>query len=449
MTSKTQTIELRAPLREVTQAIDKRRDEAIEIADKIWDLAEPPMSEFKSAELLEQYLRTHGFRVTRPWEKLPTAFRAVAGVGKPTIALLAEYDALPDCGPRPGQWGHGCGHNLLGAASALAGIIAAEILRKKRKAGRIIVFGTPAEETLGGKVYMAQERAFRGLDAVLAWHPQGRTCANLAGGAAMDSLSFVFRGKTAHAGAKPHEGRSALDAALLTDIAVNYLREHVESNVRIHSVIPDGGKAPNVVPDRAEIWYYVRGRSRRQVDDLRRRVVLCAKGAATATETRCRMTVHTSTPERMQSRALAQMLDAILQRLGPPKFTPAETRAARKTLPGCKYANKIEPISTDQGTGSSDEDNVSWFAPLGRIDVACVPVGTTSHHRSYASLVRTAGGHRGMLKAAQVMASGAIELIVNPPLLRKTRTQFKKAIQGKKYNMPISPGAKPPAYKVD
>jgi len=447
MAKTTSKIKLRAPARRIARQIEKRRDEAIRIAKEIWHLAEPPLGEFKSAELLEQYLVQCGFAVQRPWKILPTAFRAVAGSGSPTIGILAEYDALPDCGRRRGQWGHGCGHNLLGTASVLAGIVAAEVLGRMGRDGRIIVFGTPAEETLAGKVYMAREGAFRRLDAVLAWHPGTETRADLAGGAAMDSLSFYFRGKTAHAGGAPHKGRSALDAAVLTDVAVNYLREHVEPSVRIHCVIPDGGSAPNVVPDKAEIWYYVRGRDREQVDQTRRRVELCARGAALATETRVRCVVHDSVTQRIRNETMAELMDAVLRRVGPPKFTAADTKAARKIMPKCQYARKIEPIKTEPGTGSSDEDNVSWFAPLGRISVACVPSKTTSHHRDYAAAVAIPGAHRGMLKAAEALAVAAVELVLNKPLLAKAKAQFRRQMKGKKYDLPMSPGAKPPVYR--
>ena len=411
---------------------------AIAAAERIAELAEPPMAEVKSSAVLERFLAANGFKVSRPWPDIPTAFRASAGVSRPRIALLAEYDALPDCGRRTGQWGHGCGHNLLGTAATVAGIAAADSLAHAGKGGRITVIGTPAEETLSGKVFLAERGAFRNFDAVLAWHPNAKTQVNLAGGAAMDSISFRFFGRTAHAAGAPHSGRSALDAALLMDVAVNYLREHVPENVRMHSVIPEGGKAPNVVPDRAEIWYYLRGRDRRQVDELRERVVRCARGAATATETRFSMTIHDCVTERIPNRALADMLDAILRRFGPPKFTAADARAAGRICRGKKYLMRIDQIVTEPGRASSDEDNVSWFAPLGRISVACVPEGTIVHHRQYAAMVRTPGAHRGMLRAAEVLAAGAVELAVNKSLLARAKDEFKNNKRHKQYKLPLS-----------
>ena len=433
-------------VRRVRSVIHRLRDDAARLADEIGELAEPPLREFESADRLAALLAAHGFRVTRPYRKMPTAFKAVRGAGTPAIGVLAEYDALPDCGEKPGQWGHGCGHNLLGVGAAVAGIAAAEVLEALGKPGRVIVFGCPAEEALHGKVFMAAQGAFRGLDAVVAWHPGGSTLVGGKGGAAMDSLRFRFRGKTAHAAGAPHEGRSALDAALLTDVAVNFLREHVKENARIHSVISDGGAAPNVVPDRAEIWYYLRGCDRKQVDDIRRRVCLCARGAATATETRWRMVVETSITERIPNDAIAGLMDELLRRHGGPKFTDAENRQARKLFGGEGYRSGVKEPQQEAGRASSDEDNVSWFAPLGRISVACVPDGVTGHHRSYARACRLPAARKGMFVAAEVMAMTAVELAINAPLRRKAKEEFRKNRAGRKYDLPIPDVAPPVVY---
>ena len=423
-------------LRAIRASIERLREDAIEKAELIAELAEPPMKEFQSAKALADMLAEASFRVTWPWANIPTAFKATFGKGRPKIALLAEYDALPDCGRRSGQWGHGCGHNLLGVASVVAGIVSAKVLDRVGMEGQIVVFGTPAEESLSGKVLMAEQGAFKGLDAVLAWHPGGSTSVMLAGGLAMDSVSFVFKGRTAHAAGAPHKGRSALDGAMLTDIAVNYMREHIESNARIHSVIPQGGVAPNVVPDRAEIWYYVRGRDRNQVDELTAWVTRCAKAGAMATQTTCRRVFHDSVAERIPNRVLAEAMEAICRRCGHPRFTQQEQRAVAKIVPEGKYATGIEGIKTEQGSGSSDEDNVSWFAPLARLTVACVPSGTVGHHRQYAEAVRTPGAHRGMCKAAEYLAAGAVELAINKRLLNKAKAEYKKNRRPKQYKLP-------------
>jgi len=200
------------------------------------------------------------------------------------------------------------------------------------------------------------------------------------------------------------------------------------------------------VPDEAEIWYYLRGRDRTQVDDLRRRVRLCARGAAIATETRWSMTLLTCITERLGNETMASLMDAVLRRCGAPRLAPAETRAARKLARGATYKTTVDPVRERQGRGSSDEDNVSWFAPLGRVSVACVPEGTVGHHRSYAAMARLNGALRGMTKAGEVLALAAVELAANPPLLRSAREDFRRARRGKSYRLPLPPGAKPPPY---
>ena len=437
MAKKNTSLKSLSSLRSIRSLLREIGQTACDLSDAIADLAEPPMKEFRSAQRLMEFLKAAGFCVTTPYRDMPTAFRAVAGRGRPTIAILAEYDALPDCGPRPGQWGHGCGHNLLGVASAAAGVAAAGALRQSGHAGQIVVLGCPAEEALGGKVYMAEQGAFRGLDAALGWHPGAETRINPLGGSAMDSILIRFTGRTSHAGGAPHLGRSALDGVILTDVAVNYLREHIEESSRVHCVITRGGKAPNVVPDQAAIWYYIRARSRQQVDELRRRLGLCARGAALATETTSRMVVQTSIAERIPNAVMAGLLQDVIARCGLPSFTDADDRAAARLIAHKKYSRSQDPPRDAPGRASSDEDNVSWFAPLGCVSVACIPRGVPGHHRDYAATVRLPAAHKGMLKAAEMLAMAAVELAVNGPLLAKAKAEFKRNRAGKKYDLPL------------
>jgi aminobenzoyl-glutamate utilization protein B len=224
------------------------------------------------------------------------------------------------------------------------------------------------------------------------------------------------------------------------------MREHTRENARIHCVLPDGGEAPNVVPDSAELWYYVRGRDRAQVDDLRRRLRLCARGAAMATETRMRMQVETCITERIRNSVMAGLLGDLFGRLGPAKLAPADLAAARKLFPKAEYNAEIRDPQADAGRASSDEDNVSWFAPLGGISTACVPEGTTGHHRDYAAAVRLPAAHKAMMKAAEVLAAAAVELALNAPLLKKAQAEFKENRKGKTYDLPLSPNVQPPVY---
>jgi len=417
---------------------------AATLADAIADLAEPGFAEFASAKRLTDYLSANGFTCTYPWPHNPTAFRAVRGDRGPHIGLLAEYDALPDCGPRPGAFGHGCGHNLIGTAAAVGAVIASQALAEHRLPGRIVVWGCPAEELLAGKAYMARDGAFRDNDAILCWHP-GSNQVNRKGGAALDSLLFEFRGKTAHAAAGPHLGFSALDGVMLMDVAVNYLREHVPENVRIHMCIRHGGDAPNVVPAYAKSWYFIRGRDRQQVDEVRSRLLACAKGAALATGTTVKHTLLTAIYPRLENEALACALAANLQLLGAVKPTAADRRdiirLGRK--PNFDTQLRVAPRSGEQPSrASSDEDTVSWLAPLGRFGIACASHGTVSHNRDYAALMKLPYAHRGALRAAELFAATAWDLCSDRRLLARVRAEFKQRTAGFKFD-PLLPARQP------
>ena len=423
-----------------------RRDSAraVQMADEIGRLAEPGFRETQSAGILADYLRENGFTVQFPWPHMPTAFKATAGRGRPVIGLLAEYDALPDCGPEKGDWGHGCGHNLLGTAAAVAAVAARDLLADQRRPGRIVVWGCPAEELLAGKVYMARDGAFRRDNAILAWHPSSSNGITRLGGAAMDSLVFEFLGVTAH-GAYADRGRSALDGVILLDVAANYLREHIPENVRIHMCIPSGGEAPNVVPAYAKAWYYVRGKDRAQVDEVRKRLVACARGAAMATGTRVKVTRLTGVYNRLQNDVLGDLLLKHLQQFGPPSATERDRENVRRLGRKPEFKVRISTGKETQGRASSDEDNVSWLAPFaGELRVACLSRGTPGHHRDYAAQMRLPFAHRGMLRAAEILAASAVELCLTPALVRKARAEFKERIGKFRYD-PLIPARQRPA----
>ena len=430
--------------RMVREAVRKDARTAKDLAGRIWDLAEPPMREVESARLLAEFLRERGFKVEFCIPSMPTAFKATGGKGKPVIGVLGEYDALPDCGLKEGTYGHGCGHNLLGVASAVGAVAAARILAEHGQAGRLVYWGCPAEEELTGKVYMARDGAFRGLDACLTWHPGPATITWAAGGAAMDSLVYEFFGRTAH-GASADRGRSALDAALLMDVAANYLREHMPDNVRIHCVIPSGGNAPNVVPEYARIWYYVRGKDRAQVDEMTHRLTLCAKGAATATETKMKVRRLTGVYNRLRNAPMAGLVQENLLLFGPPR----STRADRERLAGCIEAPEFDSsvrkdISGEAIKASSDQCNVSWLAPLGCFRIACTARGTREHHRDYTFQTNLPFARRGMLRAAEVMTGAAWDLATKPAVLKRIRAEFARATRGFKYDPLVPKRQRPP-----
>lgn len=423
------------------QAAREEATRAGKLALDIHGWAERPFREVKSAQALAEYLEQHGFTVEFPFRKIPTAFRATWGRGKPAVGMLGEYDALPNCGAEDGAWGHGCGHNLLGVAPAVGAVAARKVLESTRATGKVVYYGCPAEETLAGKVYMARDGGFRDLDACLAWHPGSGSGVNNAGGSALDSVVYEFFGKTAH-GASAHNGRSALDAAMLTDISANYLREHVPENVRLHSVIRDGGDAPNVVPAYAKIWYFVRGKNREEVDDVRARLTACANGAAQATGTTMKWSRITAIYSRLPNDAMCQATRANLELFGPPRPSAADRKRVRKLGHKPEFDTRIAKGTGTQGRGSSDEDSVSWLAPMGRFQVACYAKGIPGHHRDLAAQSALPYAQRAVLQAAKVFAGTAIDLCTKPELMRKVRAEFRKRTKDFTYD-PLVPKRQP------
>lgn len=428
----------------VRQQVSSEKRSGCRLALAIWELAEPPFQEAESARQLATYLAGRGFSVTWPFPAMPTAFKAEKGSGRPVIGFLGEYDALPDCGLKAGTYGHGCGHNLLGVGAAVAAVATAGLLEASGLQGTVQFWGCPAEEQLAGKPYMARDGAFRGMDACLCWHPADQNAVRAAGGAAMDSLVFSFYGKTAH-GASAHNGRSALDAAILMDVAANYLREHLPENMRLHCVLPAAGQVPNVVPAYARIWYYVRGRDRAQVEMATRRLKRCARGAAIATETRMRSTLQTAIYNRLPNRALATCLHRNLNLMGAPIPTRVDIGQLRRCGIDGHYAHDIAPsIDAQPGRASSDEDTVSWLAPLGNLQLVTTTKGTQPHHRDRTAQSRLPFACRSMLRAAEVLASTAWDLARDPVARKAVRDEFETATQGFTFDPLIPKTQRPP-----
>ena len=436
---------LRSLKKAAVQAAEALAPEAIEVADRLWEYAEEPFKEFRSARLLREVLERHGFRLGTEFKKIPTAFVMAAGRGRPRIGLLAEYDALPDCGLDEGTWGHGCGHNLLGAGALLAALAAQAVMQERGLRGTVVLYGCPAEETLAGKVYMARDGAFADLDAALSWHPDAANRVAAGGGSAMNTYAFEFLGTTAH-GASAHHGRSALDALELMDHAVNILREHVPENVRIHSIITAGGRAPNVVPEYARSWLYVRGRDREQVDEISKRILRCARGAALATETRAKATLLTGCHERLFNKALAEHLHGCLKQCGAPPFDPRDERLAKRLKPKAELSTEIGDIEWNRGRASSDWDTVSRLAPLGVLRVATKPKGVTGHHRDTTRFGNTRIVHKGMVHAGKVLALAALSLMADRKALGRVRREFRRRTKGLAFD-PIVPRRQNPPIR--
>jgi aminobenzoyl-glutamate utilization protein B len=317
----------------ITARVDRHADEFGVLAHRIWELAEPGYQEVHSSALLAEALRQAGFTVREGVADIPTAFVAQWGTGKPVIGIIGEYDALPGLSQEveplqkarvAGAYGHGCGHNLLGAGSALTAIAVKESLEAEHRPGTVRFYGTPAEEGGAAKVFMIRAGLFANADVVLHWHPGDRNIATNGSTLAIIGAKFRFHGRAAHAAMAPEMGRSALDAALLTAHAVDMLREHVPQETRVHYVLPRAGDAPNIVPAEAELYLYARHPKMDVLDGIWQRVVKCAEAGALATETTMTMELVGSEYELLPNDALSGLIDRHLRTMGGISYTPDE-----------------------------------------------------------------------------------------------------------------------------
>ncbi|NIM10631.1 MAG: amidohydrolase [Candidatus Aminicenantes bacterium] len=447
--------------KEAFQQIDQFSEELIRTARQIWEFAEIAMEEYKSSKLLAQLLKDNGFNVEFGAGGLPVAFVATYGQGRPVIGILGEFDALPGLSQKAdsvtqepitrGEPGHGCGHNLFGTASAGAAIAIKTIMQQHKLKGTIKFFGCPAEETVEGKTYMARDGVFSGLDVCLDWHPSSKNQVSLKTSNALNSFEVIFFGKTSHAAGDPWNGRSALDAVELMNHGVNCLREHVPPTVRIHYVIPEAGKAPNVVPDYAKVWYYVRGKDRQEVEEVYARVLKITEGAVLMTETSHRIHVITGVYNYLKNKVVATVLHHNLQLVGLPSFTPEEQEFARQLQRnfGKKeegMSTVIEPFSEPKeyiGGGSTDAADVSWLVPTASFNVACWPLHTPGHSWGVVSCSGSPVGFKGMVTAAKVFSGAAIDFLLNPKLIQEAQKEFKEKTKDFVYKCAIPENQKP------
>ena len=372
---------------ELLRKMDAQSQHYGDLSRRIWEFAEVGYKEKQSSELLKNELRNAGFKIQDNVGEIPTAFVASYGSGKPVIGIMGEYDALPGLSQEDipekksriaGAPGHGCGHNLFGAASAFAAITVKNYLTEKKLTGTIRFYGTPAEEGGGAKIYMARAGVFNDCDTVLVWHPDDKNMASTGTTLGNIAAKFKFYGKASHAAAAPDKGRSSLDAVMLMSHAVDMLREHVPQETRIHYVVTNGGSAPNIVPDFAEIYIYARQPSMVVVDDVWARIVKCAEAGALGTDTRMEMELINSVYNLLPNDALAGLYDKNLRRVGGLKYTAEEKLFAetiRKTLPvetalplGSEAG--IQPIESGLGIGSTDVADISWIVPTAQFSAA-------------------------------------------------------------------------------
>jgi len=418
---------------------------------EIWDFAEVGYKEVKSAALHIQHLREAGFTVETGVADIPTAFVATYGTGSPVIGILAEYDALPGLGQAAvpektaiagKNAGHGCGHHLFGTASVSAGIAIKELIASGKLKGTIKVFGTPAEEGGSGKVFLVRAGLFNNVDAVIHWHPNDANAVTTTSALANKSAKFKFYGISAHAAAQPDQGRSALDAVEAMDNMVNMMREHIPQETRIHYVITNGGKAPNVVPDFAEVYYYVRHPKRKDVVEIFDRVVKAAEGAAIGTGTTMKYDIIGGTHDLLINRTLAEVMQSNLEQVGGVNYTEDEKAFARKIQPtfigapvAMETAATVKALTyvSEGNSGSTDVGDVSYAKPTVGLTAATWVPGTPAHSWQAVASGGTEIGTKGMLVASKTMALTAIDLMSNPALIAKATEEFNKAKGDYKY----------------
>ncbi len=440
-------------------SIQQREETSWQAALKIWNWAEPGYQEKQSSELLATMLEEAGFRITRNVADIPTAFIASFGQGQPVIALLGEYDALPGLSQKPvpqrdpreeTSWGHACGHHLFGVASASAAIALAEQIQAGKLKGTVRFYGCPAEEGGGAKVFLVRAGLFDDCDAALHWHPASRNSAGDKSSLARIAVKFRFFGQAAHAAGAPEQGRSALDAVELTNHATQLLREHTPELTRIHHVITDGGSAPNIVPEFAEVYYYIRHPQGKTLRPLYRRLELCAQAGALATETKLEIDYQGGIREILPNNALAQVALKNLQELNdlriPPEELPFVTRL-QATLPQPAPLEEVQQVFNQGGTvgtGSTDVGDVSWVTPTTGFTTACWIPGTPGHSWQATACGVTPLARRGMNLAARVLAATAWDLYTTPRLLSAAKEEHRKRLGQEQYEPLLQPGQKPP-----
>ncbi len=428
----------------ILASIDARRETYVGVARQIWEFAELGFQEQKSSALLQQQLASAGFTVEKGVAGMPTAFVASWGSGTPVIAIVAEFDALPGLSQasfeavrRPiqeGAPGHGCGHNLFGTASTAAAIAVKEWMHQTKTPGTLRVYGTPAEEGGGGKVYMIREGLLKDVDAVVGWHPGDVNEANPSSSLAMISARFRFHGVAAHAAAAPDRGRSALDGLESMDYMVNMMREHVPQETRLHYVIVKGGVASNIVPDFAEAEYTVRHPDMRVLQGIWQRVLDVSKGAAMGTGTTVDTEVISSYWNVLPNETLAAVQHRNLTRVGGFDYTPEEqafAEALRATVIGAQTPigaqREVRPLRTGEiGTASTDMGDISWNVPTVQMRAATFVPGIPAHSWQAVACTNSTIGMKGMIVAAKTMALTAVDLLRDPATVAKARDEFSR-----------------------
>ncbi len=462
---------------EIWRLVDAKKDDFEALSDRIWGMPELCYGEFRSCAEHTATLENHGFRVTRNVAGIPTAVMGEAGEGGPVIAILGEYDALPGLGqeagvaePRPLEgngYGHGCGHNLLGSASMLAATAVKDYLEAHGIKGRVRYYGCPAEEGGAAKGFMARAGCFDDVDVAISWHPAALTGVLEAASLANTRIDFAFHGRASHAASAPHLGRSALDAVELMNVGVNYMREHMPSDARIHYALLDaGGIAPNVVQAHAKVRYLIRARELPELRRLIERVRKIADGAALMTETRAESQVVSAVSNLLANTPLEKAMHDNLRRLGPPQFDDADRAFATKIqatltqediestyrmvgLPvqhGVPLCNEIVPLDAASAPmmGSTDVGDVSWVVPTVQAWGATHTIGTPFHSWQLTAQGKMPAAHKGLVHVAKAMAGTAVDVIQDTVLLAQAKADHQARVGRNPYVCPLPADMDPP-----
>lgn len=471
----------------IEKALEEKKDIIFDVSDKVWEYAELPYDEYKSAALYKEVLEKEGFKVEMGVADIPTAFTASFGSGKPSFGFLGEYDALDTLSQEAskterkpiieGNPGHGCGHNALGAGSLGAALAAKEYLVANNLSGRVVYFGCAAEEGAGAKQFMARAGLFDDMDFVYTWHPSDKNAVQSTRSVAIMGANFSFKGLSSHAGGSPHLGRSALDTAELMSVGVNYLREHMIDQARIHYAYVDaGGVSPNVVQDRALIKYEVRSPKVSQVKELFNRVVNVAKGATLMTETSVEHEITMAFSDYISNAALAEVAQEAFMEVGAPKWEEEDFKLAKEylstfnetTLNAIKE-NIVEVYGEDRleeilerpldttvhpfdskavkyVSGSTDVGDVSYVTPTINFNVATACIGNVSHTWQMTGQSGSNLARKGLMTAAKVMALAAIKTMERPDVIKKAKELVLKQ-NGGAYQCPLPDYVKPPIGK--
>lgn len=447
----------------VLASVEKHQLELIKLSDSVWAFAETAMRENKSSKVLADYAQAQGFKVTRGVAEIPTAFIAEFGSGKPIIGVLGEFDALPGLSQKAkptkealvtGAAGHGCGHNMFGAASLGAALSIKELIAAGKLKGTIRFYGTPAEEDLAGKVWMAKAGLFNDLDVCLDWHPDYENKANMQSSQAVSDYRISFKGKSAHAAADPWNGHSALDAAELFNIGINFLREHVKPSVRMHYVYTKAGNVPNVIPSDASVWLWIRDSKRSGVAEVSERMKDIAKGAALMAGVEYEIKLNSGLYELLVNETGAKALQSNMDLVGPITYTKDELAFADKIMKEYGLDQKginggIKPLEitkADPSGGSTDVGDVSYIVPEITLLATTAPFESPWHSWVVVACGGMSIGHKGLLFAAKSLGTTMIDLFENEKLRQDIKAEFIKR-KGKEVWKAMLPDGPPPVPK--